>query len=72
MDEGELSDPVDCGPLGSSICGILQARILEWIAFPSPGDLPDPGIDPLALFVVMLPKAHLHLSLGGLFLYLPY
>ena len=26
--------------------GILQARILEWVAFPSPGDLPDPGIEP--------------------------
>ena len=27
-----LYDPVDCGPLGSSIQGILQARILEWVA----------------------------------------
>ena len=26
--------------------GILQARVLEWVAFPSPGDLPDPGIGP--------------------------
>ena len=26
----------------SSVHGILQARILEWVAFPSPGDLPDP------------------------------
>ena len=27
--------------------GILQARILEWEAFPtSPGDLPNPGIEP--------------------------
>ena len=25
---------------------ISQARILEWVAFPSPGDLPDPGIKP--------------------------
>ena len=25
---------------------ILQARILEWIPFPSPGDLPNPGIEP--------------------------
>ena len=24
--------------------GILQARILEWVAIPSSGDLPDPGI----------------------------
>ena len=26
--------------------GIIQARILEWVAFPSPGDLPNPGIEP--------------------------
>ena len=26
--------------------GILQARILEWVACPSPGDLPDPEIEP--------------------------
>ena len=36
---------MDCSPPGSSVHGILQARILEWIAFPSPGDLPDPGIE---------------------------
>ena len=30
-----LSDPMDCGPPGSSVHGILQARVLEWgaIAF---------------------------------------
>ena len=27
-----LCDPVDCGPPGSSIHGIFQARILEWVA----------------------------------------
>jgi len=25
---------------------ILQARILKWVSFPSPADLPDPGIEP--------------------------
>ena len=30
-----LCDPIDCSPLGSSIHGILQARILEWVAMPS-------------------------------------
>ena len=25
---------------------ILQARTLEWVAMPSPGDLPNPGIEP--------------------------
>ena len=39
-----LCDPRDCGQPGSSVHGILQARILE--PFPSPGDLPDPGIEP--------------------------
>ena len=27
-----LCDPVDCSPSGSSVHGILQARILEWVA----------------------------------------
>ena len=26
-----LCDPVDCSPPGSSVHGILQARILEWV-----------------------------------------
>ena len=30
-----LCDPVDCSPPGSSVHGILQARILEWAAMPS-------------------------------------
>ena len=38
-------DPMDCSPPGSSVHGVLQARILEWVAFPSPGDLPDPGVE---------------------------
>ena len=41
-----LCDPMDCSPPGSSVHGILQARILEWVAIPSSGDLPDPGIKP--------------------------
>ena len=30
-----LCDPVDCSPPGSSVHGILRARILEWAAMPS-------------------------------------
>ena len=30
-----LCDPIDCSPPGSSVHGILQARILEWAAMPS-------------------------------------
>ena len=39
-----LCDSMDCSPAGSSVCGISRARILEWMIFPSLGDLPDPGI----------------------------
>ena len=31
-----LCDRMDCSPPGSSVHGILQARILEWVAMPSP------------------------------------
>ena len=31
----QLCDPKDCGPPGSSVHGILQARTLEWLAMPS-------------------------------------
>ena len=41
-----LCDPVDCSPPGSSVRGILQARILEWGAIPFSRDLPKPGIEP--------------------------
>ena len=42
---------MDCSPLGSSVHGIFQARILGWLPFPPgdlppPGNLPDPGIEP--------------------------
>ena len=37
-------DPLDSSPPCSSVHGILQARILEWLQFPSPGDLPNPQI----------------------------
>ena len=29
-----LCNPMDCSLPGSSVCGILQARILEWVAIP--------------------------------------
>ena len=37
---------MDCSTLGSSVDGILQARILEWVAVPSPRNLPNPEIKP--------------------------
>ena len=44
-----LCNPRDCSSPGSSVHGILQARILEWVAISFPGDLPDPGIEPRSL-----------------------
>ena len=41
-----LWDPMDYSPPGSFVHGILQARILSGLPFPSPGDLPDLRIKP--------------------------
>ena len=38
-----LCDPVDCTPPGSSVYGILQAKILELVAMPSSRGSPQPG-----------------------------
>ena len=35
-----------CDPMDYTVHGILQVRILECVPFPSPGDLPNPGIEP--------------------------
>ena len=37
---------MDCVPPDSFVHGILQARKLEWVVISSPGDLPDPVIEP--------------------------
>ena len=41
-----LCDHMDCSLPGSSVHGILQARYWSGFPFPSPGDLPNPGIEP--------------------------
>ena len=41
-----LCDPMDCSPPGSTVHGILQARIVEWVVISFSRDLPDPGIEP--------------------------
>ena len=43
-----VDHPMECGPPGSSVHRILQARTLEWVATPSPGDLPNPGMEPVS------------------------
>ena len=44
-----LCNPMDFSPPGASVPGILQARTLEWVPFPLPRDLPNPGIEPTFL-----------------------
>ena len=50
--------PLDCSPPGSSVYGILQARILEWVAmasskgiFPTEGS--NPGLSHCGWFVTV-------------------
>ena len=45
-----------CSLLGSSVCGIFQARIQEWVTFPSPGDRPHPGVKPTSPASPALPS----------------
>ena len=56
-----LCGPMDCSLPGSSVHGIFQARILQWV--PPPGDLPNPGIEAVSLASPALP--------GGFFTIVP-
>ena len=40
-----LWDPMDCNPPGSSIHGIFQAKILEWVVISFSGDLLNPEME---------------------------
>ena len=55
-----LCNPVYYSPPGSSVHGILQARILEWVACPPLGVLPHPEIETAspALQVDSIPLSH--------------
>ena len=44
-----LFDPMDCSPPGSSVHGISRQEYWSGLPFPSPGDFPDPGIEPGSL-----------------------
>ena len=44
-----VCNPVDCSLPGSSVHGISQANILEWIAIPFSRRASDPGIEPTSL-----------------------
>ena len=49
-----LFNPMDHSLPGSSVHGLLQARILEWVVVPSSGDLPNPGINLVSLMSLAL------------------
>ena len=67
-----LCNAMDCSPPGSSAHGFFRARILEQAAFPTPGDLPKPGIKPTSLAFPAFTGGFLYTLLkeqkrGGLF-----
>ena len=57
-----LCDPMDCSLLGSSVHGILQQESWSGLPGPSPGDLPDPEMEP---GFPALQEDFLHLSHQG-------
>ena len=52
-----------CSLPGSSVHGILQGRILKWIAISFPGELPDSGIEPGSPALQADPKAMLGIAI---------
>ena len=66
-----LYDPMDCSPPGSSVHGISQARILEWVAIPSPKKVFDLALTDVPASFDSQPHLATHTSLrislwGGL------
>ena len=60
-----LCNPMDCSPPGSSVHGILQARILESTAMPSPWDFPNQGSSPCLLHILHWQVSSLPLAPPG-------
>ena len=52
-------------PLSMGFFILLQARMLEWVAIPPPGDLPNPGIEPVSLVPAALAGDSLLLASPG-------
>ena len=61
---GDCCNPMDCSPPGSSVHGILQARVLGWVAMPS-SFLSHPGIEPVSPAAPALQANFLALSNQG-------
>ena len=61
-----LSEPMDCSPLGSSIHGIFQARVLEWGAIVFSGEAMRPSQMSLQVTFHLVPvvaKMYLEVSI---------
>ena len=51
-----LSDPMDCSPPGSSVHGIFQARVLEWVAITS-WQIDGQTVETVSDFIFRAPKS---------------
>ena len=45
LSRGRLCDPMDYSPPGASVHGVVQTRILEWVAISFSREFPDPGME---------------------------
>ena len=61
----QLCKTLDCSPPISTVHGVLQTRILEWVAMPSLRDLPHSGIKPVSPVFSALQEDSLPLSHQG-------
>ena len=68
-----LFDPMNCSPPGSSVHSFPRQKYKSGLPFPSPGDLPNPGIEPMSLaspalarrFLTTVPPGKPNQSLSG-------
>ena len=58
-------DPTDCSPLGSSVHGFLQSRILKWVVMPSSRGSSQPGSEPSSLSLLHWQAGFLPLASPG-------
>ena len=61
----ECATPRTIAPQAPVSMGILQARRRDWVAIPPPGDLPDPGTEPVSPVAPALQADSLPLSHRG-------
>lgn len=55
-----LFNSVNCSSLGSSVNGIPQVKMLEWVVIFSSSDLRDPGIKPQVIRIITEPPGKPH------------